>query len=87
MDLGTFAVSVPSARAIAVEDERRLTYAAWYSEIRSVAGGLRRMGLRQGDHLVVVMPIARMATLYWAAMLGLVFTPVGRRVNDELKWL
>lgn len=92
MDLGNaFAVSVrrqPDAIAF-VEDERRLTYAAWYSEIRSVAGGLQRMGLRQGDHLVVVMRNRyEMATLYWAShLLGLVFTPVSWRAStDELKY-
>lgn len=92
MDLGSaFAVSVrrqPNREAF-VEGDRRMTYAAWYSEIKAVAGGLQEMGLRQGDHLVVVMRNRyEMATLYWAShMLGLVFTPVSWRASaDEIKY-
>ena len=58
MDLGSaFAASVmrqPRQEAF-VEGNRRMTYADWYREIASVAGGLRDMGLQAGDHLVLVM--------------------------------
>src|SRR5262245_4121505 len=90
MDLGTaFAFSVrrdPGREAI-VDGDRRRTFAAWYGEIRTVAGGLRAMGLRAGDHLSVVMRNRHeMATLYWAShLLGLVFTPVSWRASvDEI---
>lgn len=88
MDLGTaFACSAsrePGAEAI-VDGSRRRTYAAWYGEIRAVAGGLRRLGLKAGDHLVVVMRNCyEMATLYWASqMLGLIFTPVSWRARTD----
>jgi 2-furoate---CoA ligase len=92
MDLGSaFAASVvrqPRAEAI-VDGERRRTYAAWYDEIRCVAGGLAHMGLRAGDHLVVVMRNRyEMATLYWAChLVGLVFTPVSWRAGtDEIRY-
>src|SRR5262245_60948771 len=92
MDLGSaFAASVvrqPRAEAI-VDGERRRTFAAWYDEIRCVAGGLAQMGLRAGDHLVVVMRNRyEMATLYWAChLLGLVFTPVSWRASaDEIRY-
>ena len=90
MDLGTaFRFSVdrhPEAEAF-VDGGRRLSYAAWYAEIRAVARGLRQMGLRAGDHVVVVMRNRyEMATLYWAChLLGLIFTPVSWRASaDEI---
>ena len=88
MDLGTaFRFSVdrrPEAEAL-VDGGRRLSYAAWYGEIRAVAGGLRQMGLVAGDHLAVVMRNRyEMATLYWAShLLGLIFTPVSWRASPE----
>ena len=92
MDLGSaFAVSVlrqPRQEAI-VEGDLRRTYAEWYGEIKAVAGGLQAMGLRAGDHLVVVMRNRyEMATLYWAChLLGLIFTPVSWRATaDEIKY-
>jgi 2-furoate---CoA ligase len=92
MDLGTsFACAVqrqPGAEAI-VDGGRRRTYDAWYGEIRAVAGGLQRMGLTAGKHLVVVMRNRlEMATLYWASqLLGLIFTPVSWRASaDEIAY-
>src|SRR5262245_62706349 len=92
MDLGTaFACAVArhgDAEAL-VDGNRRSSYAEWYGEIRAVAGGLRRAGLRPGDHLVVVMRNRHeMATLYWASqMLGLIFTPVSWRSSaDEVAY-
>jgi 2-furoate---CoA ligase len=92
MDLGSaFAVSVlrqPRQEAF-VDGSKRVTYADWYREIRAVAGGLREMGLREGDHLVVVMRNRyEMATLYWAShMLGLIFTPVSWRASvNEIRY-
>ena len=88
MDLGSaFAVSVlrrPRQEAF-VDGSKRLTYADWYGEIRTVAGGLRAMGLHEGDHLIVVMRNRyEMATLYWAShMLGIIFTPVSWRASAE----
>jgi 2-furoate---CoA ligase len=88
MDLGTaFRFSAyrrPEAEAF-VEGGRRLSYAAWYAEIRAAAGGLRQMGLVAGDHVVVVMRNRyEMATLYWAChLLGLIFTPVSWRASPE----
>src|SRR5215813_9163304 len=92
MDLGTaFAVSVkrqPDAVAV-VDGERRRTFAQWDAEIRAAAGALARMGLKQGDHLAVVMRNRyEMATLYWAShVLGLIFTPISwRGTLDEIAY-
>jgi 2-furoate---CoA ligase len=92
MDMGcAFEVSVrrQGQRIALVDGTRRVTYAAWYSEIKAVAGGLEDMGLRRGDHIVVVMRNRyEMATLYWAShMLGLIFTPVSWRASvDEIRY-
>jgi 2-furoate---CoA ligase len=92
MDLGgAFAVSVlrqPRQEAI-VDGGRRVSYADWFREIKSVAGGLQEMGVRPGEHLVVIMRNRyEMATLYWAChMLGIIFTPVSWRASvDEIKY-
>ena len=92
MDVGTaFAFSVlrqPDHEAI-VDRGRRRTYAQWYAEIRAVAGALREMGLRPGDHLVAIMRNRyEMATLYWACQLvGAIFTPVSWRASaDEIAY-
>src|SRR4051812_18169131 len=92
MDLGSaFAASVrrqPGAVAV-VDGERRRTFAQWDAEIRAAAGALARMGLKQGDHLAVVMRNRyEMATLYWAShMLGLIFTPISWRGSlDEIAY-
>src|SRR5215510_782250 len=88
MDLGSaFAAAVmrqPRQEAL-VEGNRRMTYADWYRDIASVAGGLIEMGLKAGDHLVVVMRNRyEMATLYWAChFVGIVFTPVSWRASAE----
>src|SRR5215831_10523828 len=92
MDLGSaFAAAVmrqPRQEAF-VEGKRRMSYADWYRDIASVAGGLHDTGLREGDHLVVVMRNRyEMATLYWACqLLGIVFTPVSWRATaDEISY-
>src|SRR5262249_4628633 len=91
MDLGSaFAASVvrrPHEVAF-VEGNRGMTYADWYREIASVAGGLRDMGLQAGDHLVLVMRNRyEMATLYWACqLLRIGFTPGSWRATpDEIR--
>ena len=92
MDLGrSFLTSVlrqPGAEAV-VDGSVRRTYAQWYEEIKAAASGLAAMGLKPGDHFVVVMRNRyEMATLYWAShMLGLVFTPVSWRATaDEIRY-
>ena len=81
LDLGrTFLQSVErSPRAIAVVDgEVRLTYAEWFDLIERVAGGLSALGLRRGDHLLVILQNRwEMATLHWACQFaGIIVTPL-----------
>ena len=86
MDLATaFALTVarrPDAVAV-VEGERRWSYRQWQAESARLAGGLARLGLGAGDHLLVVLKNRREnTTLYWAChMLGIVYTPLNWRAG------
>jgi 2-furoate---CoA ligase len=76
----------PGAEAV-VDGGLRRDYAAWYDEIRAVAGGLAARGLKAGDHFAVVMRNRHeMATLAWAGfMLGAIYTPLSwRGTADEI---
>ena len=57
-DLGRtlLAVVERSSDALAiVDEERRLSYAAWYHEIGRVARGLAALGLSRRDRLAVIL--------------------------------
>jgi 2-furoate---CoA ligase len=88
MDLGTILAEScarnPDALAIVDADARR-SFAAWYGDIRAIAGGLQGLGLKRGDRLAAVMPNRfEMASLYWACQLtGLIFTPYNWRATAE----
>lgn len=88
LDLGrTFLQSVersPDALAI-VDGDARLSYGQWHDTIRAVAGGLERLGLRHGDHLVAILQNRlEMATLHWACQfLGIIVTPLNWRAKPE----
>jgi len=84
MNLGqAFAATVarnPGTMAI-VDGDRRRTYGEWLGEVTRAAGGLVRLGLASGDHVVTVVKNRHeLATLYWACQwLGLVYTPLNWR--------
>lgn len=88
LDLGrTFLQAVersPHAPAL-LDGDVRLDYAEWAAQIGRVAAGLRDMGLRRGDHLLVVLQNRwQMATLHWACQfLGVVVTPLNWRAKPE----
>jgi 2-furoate---CoA ligase len=88
LDLGrTFLQSVersPDTLAL-VDGDVRLTYAQWHETILNVAGGLRELGLRRGDRLLVVLQNRwEMATLHWACQFaGIVVTPLNWRAKPE----
>ena len=90
MDLATaFALAVarrPEACAI-IDDGEAHTYAQWHAESLRVAGGLGRLGLAQGDRLLVLLKNRYETTvLYWACQaLGVVFTPLNWRARAQ-KW-
>lgn len=92
LDLGrTFLQSVERRpeRLALVDGDVRLTYAQWHERIRSVAGALDALGLKRGDHLMVILQNRwEMATLHWACQfLGVIVTPVNWRAKgDELEY-
>jgi len=92
LDLGrSFLASVersPHATAI-VDGDLRLSYVDWMSRLAALAGGLAEMGLRRGDHLLVVMQNRwQMASLHWACQfLGVIVTPLNWRAkSDEVEY-
>jgi 2-furoate---CoA ligase len=92
LDLGrTFLQSVErSPHALAVVDgAQRLTYAEWYKRIQRVAAGLSVLGVKRGDHLMVVLQNRiEMATIHWACQfLGAIVTPLNWRAKpDEVEY-
>jgi len=86
MDLGTaFAFTVarrPDACAI-VDGDLRRTYAQWHADAARAAGGLARLGVCPGDHLLVLLKNRYETTvLYWAChILGAIFTPLNWRAR------
>jgi 2-furoate---CoA ligase len=92
LDLGrSFLSSVernPRATAI-VDGDVRLSYANWMSRISALVDGLASLGLRRGDHVLVVMQNRwQMATVHWACQfLGLIVTPLNwRSKRDEVEY-
>ena len=92
LDLGrTFLATLernPEALAI-VDGATRLTYRAWYDEIRRVLAGFAELGLGRGDHLLVLLQNRiEMATLHWACQFaGVIMTPLNWRAKaDEVDY-
>jgi 2-furoate---CoA ligase len=86
LDLGrSFLASVsrdPHAFAI-VDGEVRLTYAVWFNQISALTDALRRLGLKQGDHIVSLLQNrCQAATLHWACQFaGFIITPLNWRAT------
>src|SRR6185369_16332567 len=92
LDLGRTllaAVERSPERLAIVDGSLRLSYEQWMQAIGAVARGLRDLGLRHGDHLLVVMQNRwEMATLHWACQfLGVIVTPLNWRAKaDEVDY-
>lgn len=79
----------PHATAI-VEDDRRLSYAAWLDHILRTVTLLDELGVKKGERLVSVLQNRyEAATLHWACQLaGVVITPLNWRANAaELQYV
>ena len=78
----------PDAQAMLIDGESR-SFAQLWSEVRNVAGGLRRLGLRRGDHFAICMGNSRLwCVLFLAAgTIGAVTVPINTRFKaDELAY-
>jgi acyl-CoA synthetase (AMP-forming)/AMP-acid ligase II len=74
----------PDAEAV-VDGERRLTFADWWQQSASAAGGLAASGVGTGDVVCLMLPSsADFAVCYLAAMrLGAIVTAVNPRLGDN----
>ncbi|HTT36811.1 MAG TPA: AMP-binding protein [Burkholderiales bacterium] len=74
----------PDALAL-VDGPLRLTYAGWLSRISAAAGALESLGLKRGDHLLLLLQNRwQMATLHWACQfLGIIVTPLNWRAKAQ----
>lgn len=74
----------PDAEAL-VDGERRLTFADWWRESATAAGGLAEYGVARGDVVALLLPSsAEFAVCYLAAMrLGAIVTAVNPRLGDH----
>ncbi len=74
----------PGEQAVVANGER-ITYAELWRDVRRTAANLKRLGLKRGDHLALLMgngiPWVRVA--YAAATLGAVVVPVNTRFKSE----
>src|ERR1700761_1543904 len=73
----------PGAIFAAFEGGERWTFAQTLKLVESLAGNLHALGVRQGDHVVLVLPTSPLALLvmFAANYLGAVYVPV----NPALK--
>ncbi|TAN29705.1 MAG: long-chain fatty acid--CoA ligase [Castellaniella sp.] len=92
LDLGrSFVASVerdPGALAI-VDADLHLSYGDWFDRIRRIEGGLEKLGIEHGDHVVAILQNRwEMATLHWACqLLGAIMTPLNWRAKaDEVDY-
>ena len=73
----------PDAIFAAFEGGERWTFAQTLRQVENLAGNLHELGVRQGDHVVLVLPTSPLALLTMFAInyLGAVYVPV----NPALK--
>src|SRR6184192_3063723 len=71
----------PEATAV-VDDQVRWSYQDLYEEVSTVAANVQQSGVKQGDHVLVVLKNSREnLVIYWACqLLGLIYTPVNFRM-------
>ena len=72
----------PEATAV-VDDQVRWSYQDLYEEVSTVAANVQQSGVKQGDHVLVVLKNHREnLVIYWTCqLLGLIYTPVNFRMS------
>jgi len=72
----------PEATAV-VDDWVRWSYQDLYEEVATIAANVQQSGVKQGDHVLVVLKNHREnLVIYWACqLLGLIYTPVNYRMS------
>ena len=82
------AARLPDVEAV-VDDQVRWSYRDLVERVESVASHLRELGIKAGDHVLVVLKNRRENILiYWAChRIGAIYTPVNFRMSvDELSY-
>lgn len=84
--LDQWAADRPDNPYVVFEDDSHWTYAGLRERVISVAVGLQRLGVRQGDHVAVWLPNSRDALLVFYAInyLGAVFVPFNTAYRGNL---
>jgi acyl-CoA synthetase (AMP-forming)/AMP-acid ligase II len=77
------AVSLGADRLALIDGERRITYGLLSRLVDDVACGLRRLGLRQGEHAAILMPNSADWVIAFFAIARLGAIPVG--INTRYK--
>tara|TARA_Y100001960_G_scaffold318746_1_gene389035 strand:+ start:2124 stop:3671 length:1548 start_codon:yes stop_codon:yes gene_type:complete len=88
MDLGNIfdsTVARQPASLAFIDGCLRREFSSWQLDVRRIACGISKLGLRKGDRLLCITENSyEMATLYWACqMLAAIFTPFNWRATAE----
>jgi 2-furoate---CoA ligase len=72
----------PEATAV-VDDQARWSYRDLYEEVATVAANVQQSGVKQGDHVLVILKNHREnLVIYWTCqLLGFIYTPVNFRMS------
>lgn len=75
----------PDAIFAAFEGGERWTFAQTLRQVERVAGNLHALGVRQGDHVVLVLPTSPLAllTMFAVNYLGAVYVPVNPAIKGS----
>ena len=84
--LDTRAAKHPNRRLALFEDGSTWTYGECLADVRSVAAGLQRLGIRKGDRVIAWLPTSRAMVLTWFAAnyLGAVFVPLNTAYRGDV---
>ncbi|GHE61352.1 ATP-dependent acyl-CoA ligase [Camelimonas fluminis] len=72
------AAATPDKTYVALQDGSTLSYGDFHARVRAAASGLARLGVAQGDHVVVWLPTGLEGLTTWFAInyLGAVYVPL-----------
>src|ERR1700712_4290913 len=75
----------PDAMFAAFEGGERWSFAETLQQVQTVAGNLHALGIRQGDHVVLVLPTSPLAllTMFSVNYLGAVYVPINPAIKGS----
>ena len=74
-----------SNRTALISKSNQVTYGEFLSFVDSLANGLKREGLRNGDRIAILTmnSIKYLALIFAAAKLGVIFVPINHRFSES----